>query len=183
MITPSLLLLVRALRMGSLLGVGRTFRGVNTGVNPNLLKMCNGESMENLERLVARGRGDPQSALVQPCRAAELLFPVGSRVRALLRPLLPQQRCHAARRCRPRAPRAASSRRRSARQGTSTESARFRFRLGRGRNGARARRTSGINAQWARRGGSPHPCAVDPCCCAPGRGLRSAEGREAARSP
>ena len=42
MITPSLLLLVRALRMGSLLGVGRTFRGVNTGVNPNRLKMCNG---------------------------------------------------------------------------------------------------------------------------------------------
>ena len=51
MITPSLLLLVRALRMGSLLGVGSTFRGVNTGVNPNLLKMCNGESMETWKDL------------------------------------------------------------------------------------------------------------------------------------
>lgn len=70
-----------------------------------------------------------------------------SRVRALLRPL-PQQRCHAARRCRPRAPRAASSRRRSARQGTSTESARFRFGWAEGGTG----RAHGVRAASTRSG-------------------------------
>ena len=79
---------------------------------------------------------------------AGLLCLFGSRVRALLRPLLPQQRCHAARRCRPRVPRAASSRRRSARQGTSTESARFRFGWAEGGTG----RAHGVRAASTRSG-------------------------------